>query len=329
MRPHVQAVRIGTCGRVDYRPAMDGPTAFERAVNALGHPVSAVLVEEGRPVVAGSLVGEPPRMRVAWLDPETFAVLGRAGCPPLVPSRPRPVVACAIAIGDPELVDRVLVARVSDGVAAIRPILAVEDEPTDVAADVGEVVLVRIPLGGAIVAVDAIDHIGEPVARLVGSGVADLRLSGGNVGGRLGSTHGMAAGFGPGQWVENLEEAEFAAGYRLVIPTWVPPGFVRGRPRIEPDIAYPFAPPAIVIAWSGPDDQRVLVRQAPAPLASPDSGGNLATPVEIGPFSGVLRGRWMPTLVWETPDRAFGVQVRRMDGGEEIALRVARSMVLL
>jgi hypothetical protein len=70
----------------------------------------------------------------------------------------------------------------------------------------------------------------------------------------------------------------------------------------------------------------VLLRQAPAPLASPDSGGSGARAVEVGDVAGVLRGRGMATLVWETPERAFGLQLRGIDDGEGLALRVARSI---
>jgi hypothetical protein len=96
--------------------------------------------------------------------------------------------------------------------------------------------------------------------------------------------------------------------------------------RVEPDIAYPAAPPALIVAWTGAETARVLVRQAPAPLASPDTGGRGAREVAIGDAVGVMRGRRLATLVWETPERAFGVQVRGMPDGEATALRVARSI---
>ena len=103
-------------------------------------------------------------------------------------------------------------------------------------------------------------------------------------------------------------------------------GLERGRPRVEPDVAYPAAPPAIVIAWAGGEAARVLLRQAPAPLASPDTGGRGAREVAVGAVRGVLRGRGLVTLIWETPERAFGLQIRGVPGGEEVALRVARSV---
>ena len=40
----------------------------------------------------------------------------------------------------------------------------------------------------------------------------------------------------------------------------------------------------------------------------------------------MLRTRGLVTLIWETPDRAFGLQVRGVPDGEDVALRVARSI---
>jgi hypothetical protein len=136
----------------------------------------------------------------------------------------------------------------------------------------------------------------------------------------------MAAGIGAGRWAADLDEAAFEAGYEPWLPAWLPGGLTRGLPRLEPDGAYPSAPPAVIIAWSGADDARVLLRQAPAPLATPELGGHGARPVAIGPAAGFLRGRWLPTLVWETPERAFGLQVRRLGDPETVILRVARSI---
>jgi hypothetical protein len=48
--------------------------------------------------------------------------------------------------------------------------------------------------------------------------------------------------------------------------------------------------------------------------------------VDVGDATAVLRGRRLVTLVWETPERAFGVQVRGLADAEEVALRVARSV---
>jgi hypothetical protein len=177
-----------------------------------------------------------------------------------------------------------------------------------------------------VVAVDALDARGEPIGRLLGAGLAELRVAGGTVSGRLGLTHGMAAGFGAGRWTADLEEAAFEAGYRPRLPAWLPDGLAPLPPRLEPDVAYPAAPPAIVLAWTGAREARVLLRQTPAPLASPETGGPRSREVDVAGSVGILRGRGLATLVWETPERAFGLQVLRLPGAEEAALRLARSI---
>jgi hypothetical protein len=187
-------------------------------------------------------------------------------------------------------------------------------------------VLLRLPGEAAVIGVDALDDRGEPVGRLARPGISDLRIDGSAVSGRMGATHGMGAGIGGGRWAAGMAEAAFEVGYSPWLPLWLPPGLERGRPRVEPDIAYPAAPPAVVVAWTAEDGRRVLLRQAPAPLASPDSGGSGARPVDVDGHPGMLRGRGLVTLVWETPERAFGLQVRGIDDGEALALRVARSV---
>lgn len=312
--------RRGSVDRVD-------ASLVGAAERTLGHPVQLVLAEDARPVAAASVVGGTGRMRVAWLDPTATRVLARVGCPPLRPSRFRPVVACSITLVEHDGIDdRVLVARVAPGVAAVRPLIGVEEGPVDVALGPSGLALVRVPLGAVVIGVDALSATGEPLGRLLGPGVADLRLENGSVGGRLGTSHGMAAGFGAGIWVDDLASAETEAGFRPDLPEWLPEGLVMGRPHIEPDVSYPAAPPAVAIAWTGPGESRVLVRQAVAPLAMPDAGGAPAREVDVGGARALLRGRWMPTVVWETAERAYGVQVRRTDDGEAVALRVARSI---
>ncbi len=308
--------------------AMDDPGARAREIaeTALGHPVPHALPpREGGPVVAASVAGDPPCARVAWVSPEG-GVIARVACPPGRPSRWRPVVAAAVALDDPPHADRVLVARLAPEAASARPLLAAEDQPEPAAAGREGLVLARIPGEVAVLAVNALDASGEPIGRLARPGISELRFDGSSVSGRLGATHGMGAGIGGGRWAPGLAEAAFEAGYEPWLPGWVPERLERGRPRVEPDIAYPAAPPAIVIAWTGIDGARVLLRQAPAPLASPDTGGRDARRVDLGGGDGVLRGRGLVTLVWEVPERAFGVQVRGMSGGEEVALRVARSI---
>jgi hypothetical protein len=301
--------------------------AREIAEAALGHPVPYVLASEGDgPVVAASVAGDPPFARVAWVD-RGGRVLARVACPPGRPSRWRPVVAAVVAVeAPPAPADRVLVARLAPEAAALRPILAAEEEADAVAAGEAGLALARLPGEAAVIGVDALDASGEPIGRLARPGVSELRFDGSSVSGRLGATHGMGAGIGGGRWAPGLAEAAFEVGYAPWLPTWVPDGLQRGRPRVEPDLAYPAAPPALVIPWAGPGGARVLLRQAPAPLASPDTGGRGAREVPVGGATGVLRGRGLATLVWETPERAFGLQVRGMPGAEEVALRVARSV---
>jgi hypothetical protein len=302
-------------------------TAAEEAARALGHPVPLALPEEEeRPIVAASVGGDPPATRVAWVDPRTGDVLARVACPPGRPSLVRPVVATAITLAEGAARDRVVAARVAPGLAAVRAVMAVEDRVPDVPAGPDGLALVRVPHDAMVVAVDALERSGEPVGRLSGAGVAELRVSGGQVSGRLGLGHGMAAGIGAGRWLRDLTEAALEAGYTPRLPAWLPEGLDGGRPRLEPDVAYPAAPPAIVAAWAGANDARALLRQCPAPLASPDPGGRGAREVAVGDAPAVLRGRWLVTLVWETPDRAFGLQVRRIPEAEAVALRIARSV---
>jgi hypothetical protein len=302
-----------------------GDRAFAEA--ALGHPVPFALgAGPGGAVVAASVAGDPPRARVAWVGADG-TVLARVATPPGRPSRWRPVVAATVTVEmAPDLEDRIMVARAAPEAAAVQPVLAT-DEPV-AAVPVGEegLALVRIPREVAVVAVDALDARGEPIGRLGRPGVSELTFDGASIGGRMGATHGMAAGIGGGRWAPGLADAAFEVGYDPWLPRWVPEGMERGRPRVEPDIAYPAAPPAVVIAWTGATGARVLLRQAPAPLASPDSGGFHAREVPIGDATGMLRTRGLVTLIWETPERAFGLQVRGVPDGEEVALRVARSI---
>jgi hypothetical protein len=297
------------------------------AERALGHRVPAVLpARDGHPIVAASVAGDPPRARVAWVG-EDGEVRGRVACPPGRPSRWRPLVAGVVALErGPLTEERVLVARAAPEAAAIRPVWASEAAPPVVRAGQDGLALLRLPDEVVVLAVDALDASGEPIGRLARGGISELRFDGRSVSGRVGSTHGMAAGIGAGRWAASMADAAFEAGYDPWLPAWTPPGLVRGRPRVEPDVSYPVAPPALVVAWSGPDGARVLLRQAPAPLASPEVGGPHAEAVDVAGAAGVLRGRRLVTLVWETADRAFGLQVRSMDDAGRTALRVARSV---
>ncbi|MEW6582384.1 MAG: hypothetical protein AB1416_06455 [Actinomycetota bacterium] len=309
--------------------ADDVRTARDVAAAALGHPVPVALPAGTHGlIVALSAAGDPPFSRVAWVDAASGAAVARVACPPGRPSRARPVVATSVTVDEPPApTDHVLVARAAAGVAAVSVAVAGNEGPAP-AATVGEGGLagIRLDAGAVILGVDALDARGEPVGRLVGEGVTLLRRSGGTLTGRMGLTHGMAAGIGAGTWMRDLDAAAFAAGFRPWLPGWVPEGFEPTPPRIEPDVAYPAAPPAIVLAWTGPDDARVLLRQAPAPLASPPQALPGAREVEVMGVTGILRGRRQATLVWETPDRAFGLHVRRIDDAPQVAVRVARSI---
>lgn len=292
----------------------------------LGHEVTATLAGPDGLVVAASVAGEPPRTRLAWLDPPNRAIIGRIACPPARPSRPRPLVATDVAISEEAVADRVLAIRVADGVAAVSAVLALEEQPDPVEVTAGGIALMRLDRSVAVLGVDALDGNGEPVGRLVGAGIGEVHQTAGRLTGRLGLGHGMAAGFGPGHWVDDVTEAAFEAGYEPAVPGWVPDGLPRGSFHIEPDTAYPSAPPSIVVAW-GREPRRVLVRQTPAPLAVPDPGGRATTEVEVAASNGVLfaRGRFA-TLVWESAERAFGVQVVGIEDPGGVAVRVARSL---
>lgn len=306
----------------------EGRQAAAAAARALGHPVPAALpAGQGLHIVAGSVAGEPPRARVAWVRADDGQIVARVACPPGRPSRWRPVVAASVMLEVAGATpDHALAARLAPEAVAMRPILNTEEEQPAVPVEDGGLALARLPADAIVVAVDALDARGEPVGHLVRAGVTELHADGGSVSGRLGVTHGMAAGIGNGRWSPSLADAAFEAGYAAWLPAWTPAGLERGRPRVEPDVAYPAAPPATVIAWTGAGGARVLLRQAPAPLASPDPGGRDAREVRVGADAGVLRGRGLVTLVWETPERAFGLQVRSVPEAEAVALRVARSI---
>jgi hypothetical protein len=137
----------------------------------------------------------------------------------------------------------------------------------------------------------------------------------------------MSAGFGAGAWKETLAEAAFEAGFAPLLPVWEPSGFVLGRPRVEPDVAYPSGPPSIVMAWThAKGSERVLLRQTLAPLASPAAATQWTREVDIAGHVGHISGRRLGILVWERPDMAFGIQVRGISRPEDMALRVARSI---
>lgn len=298
------------------------------AERILGHPVPLVLEPvEGRPVAALSAVGDPPRSRIAWVDIPGERIVARVACPPGVPSRWRPVVASDVGLDLPGAEpERVLVARAAPEIPHIRVVLAWDGEQPVAPVGPGGLVGVRLPAGVGVDAVDALDARGEPVGRLTHVGIAILRSDGATVGGRMGAGHGMAAGIGHGHWVDTAEAASWEAGYAPLLPTWVPRGLQMSRFRIEPELAYPAAPPAVIVAWSDDSGARVLLRQAVAPLASPDPGGALASSMDVNGAEGILRGRGLATLVWQTADRAFGIQVRGVEDAVVVARDVARAI---
>jgi hypothetical protein len=308
---------------------MNGAADRELAERVLGHPVTVTIpAGAGWPLVAGSTAGDPLRGRAAWLDPDG-TVLARIAAPGGTPSRGRPVVASALSVDLPDgRRDQIVLALASAEAGAVRAEVAGDagDQPAQVEVADGGLALIRIDPDTSCIAVDALDRTGEPIGRLARAGIGELRLEGGRLAGRLGASHGMAAGLGAGRWVRDLEDAALEAGYRPVLPGWIPPGLEAGPPWVEPEVAYPSAPPAVVSVWRGEGSTRVLLRQTPAPLAQPEHVGPRARAVEIGPGTGVLRARGIVLLVWETPERAFGLQVRGLSGGVEAALRIARSV---
>ncbi|MFP5450112.1 MAG: hypothetical protein ACLGG9_00005, partial [Thermoleophilia bacterium] len=91
----------------------------------LGHPV-AVVLDPSRDglVVAVSRAGDPPRLRVAWVDADRGAIVARIACPPGRPSRFRPLVASVVALDGSQLpADRVVVAHLAPEASALRPVL--------------------------------------------------------------------------------------------------------------------------------------------------------------------------------------------------------------
>lgn len=306
---------------------MDAPIARLEAI--LDHPVALALAPDAGPWwIAASIAGPPTRVRIAWVDPHNGAVRARVSCPPGVPSRWRPVIGAVVRlVADGESLDQLFVGRLTPEAGAARALLAEDSAVAEASAGPEGLVVIRLRPTAMLLGVDAIGPGNEPVGRLDRSGIAELETSGGQVSGRLGSGHGMAAGIGHGRWLDDLTSATFEVGYEILLPQWVPAGFRRSRPRVEPDLSYPFGPMATIVTWEGPDNQRVLLRQTVAPLASPDPGGALARSVEIAGYEGVLRGRrGFVTVVWQTPTRAFGVQVQRMREAEAVALDVARSI---
>ena len=293
----------------------------------LRHPVAVTLPgASGDVVVAASVAGDPPCTRVAWVDRAGPAIVARLSCPPARPSHVRPVVATDVQVEQAGVDDRVLAIRTVAGAAAVQVITATEEQSPPAAVGPMDVVLVRVDHEILVLGIDVLDRNGEAIGRLDAAGIGAMRLTGGRIAGRLGAGHGMAAGFGAGFWCDTVEDATFEAGFTPAAPGWIPDGLTRGAFHIEPDVAYPSAPPAVAAAW-GAEPCRVLVRQAVAPLASPDAGGARSRAVSIGGATGRImsRGRFA-VLVWETPEFAYGIQVVGFDDPAAVAMRVAESL---
>ncbi len=307
---------------------MADSSADRGAIEAvLEHPVDLVLppTDDCAARVAISRTGDPPRVRAAWVT-DAGDVVARIGCPPGVPSAVRPLVATVCAVSAEGVSDRLLLGRAAQGVAHVRAAMP-DHDAVDIAVDAHGLVAGRLPAGPIPVAVDAIAPDGESIGRLMHSGITEMSLVAGRIEGRLGATHGMAAGFGAGDTVSSLDIAELEAGYPALLPSWLPEGFSMTTVRVEPEAAYPFAPPSIAVAWMpGEGDARVLLRQCPGPLASPEVPDGRGRAVDVGGVQGVMRARGMAFLVWERGDRAYGLQVRGTGDPPADAVRIAESI---
>ncbi|MSO44502.1 MAG: hypothetical protein EXQ74_04235 [Thermoleophilia bacterium] len=293
----------------------------------LGHPVDVALrpLAEGGPVVAVSRTGDPVRIRAAWVG-STGDVLARVGCPPGIPSAVRPIIAAIVDVSADGVSDHLLLGRVARGIAGVRVTIA-DPDPIDLPVHASGILAARVPRIPHLIALDALTANGESVGRLMRTGLSEMSMVAGRMEGRLGSGHGMAAGFGAGDTVADLPTAEMEAGYGARLPQWLPHGVDLTSIRVEPEAAYPFAPPRIVLAWTTADDTaRVLLRQCPGPLAIPETPDARGRAVMIGDAHGVMRARDMAFLVWEADERGFGIQVWGTRDPEADALRIATSI---
>ncbi len=303
------------------------PSGHPDCERALGHPVEVVLppAPGGSAVVAVSRTGAPPQVRAAWVAPER-QVVARIACPPGVPSAVRPITATLCTVSADGVSDQILLGRVAPGVVEVRAVVAAPDA-VPIAVHGNGLLAGRLPRGTVLVALDALVPGGESVGRLIRPGVNDISLVAGRREGRMGASHGMAAGFGAGDTVAGIGLAELEAGYPARLPSWLPDGLALTTVRVEPDVAYPFAPPSIAVDWTRAGSRsRVLLRQCPGPLAVPELPDARGTEVDIAGVRGVLRARGIAFLVWERADRAFGVQVSGTADPAADAVRIAASI---
>jgi hypothetical protein len=297
------------------------------AERLLRHPVAATLTDVRTAVmVAASVAGDPPSTRLAWIDWRGATIVARLVCPPARPNAMRPVVATEVRLDQAGIDDRVIVMRAAPGIERLQVEIADQHQPEATGVGPEGVALARLDLRTTVLGIDALSAAGEAVGRLDAAGIGSLALASGRITGRLGTSHGLAAGFGAGYWIDELAEAAFEAGFSPRLPAWVPDELPRGKFHIEPDVAYPVALPSVAVAW-GAEPQRVLVRQTPGTLTGAVQGGARSEPVQIGQWTGELmaRGRFA-ALVWEADDRAFGVQVVGFDDPGEVAVRVGASL---
>ncbi|MBM3698076.1 MAG: hypothetical protein FJW78_06310, partial [Actinobacteria bacterium] len=199
----------------------------------LGHPVDVVLppTPECAAQVAVSRTQDPVRVRAAWVS-EDGQVVARLGCPPGVPSPVRPIIASVCEVSAEGVTDRLLLGRAAPGVSVARAGTP-DHDAVDVPVHAHGVIAGRLPPGPVPAAVDAIAPDGESIGRLMDSGITEMALVAGRIEGRLGATHGMAAGFGAGSTVAGLEVAQLEAGYDALLPAWLPDGFAMTTVRVE------------------------------------------------------------------------------------------------
>ena len=261
-----------------------------------------------------------PRARVAWVERATAPCVARVACPPGRPSRWRPVVAAVVTLEmAPAAEDRVLVARAAPEARAIRPDAGRRGRPARRSPSARRASCsCACPPRRAVIAVDALDAVGRadrpPGARRgLRAALRRVVASAGGWARRTAWAPASATGAGrPG-----LADAAFEVGYDAVAARrGSPPGLRRGRPRVEPDVSYPSAP-----AGAGPRLDRRRRRRACC-CARPRRRSRARTPAAAtrgrsrwASAPGVLRGRGLVTLVWETPERAFGLQVRGVGRG--------------
>ena len=216
----------------------------------------------------------------------TGEVIARVACPPGRPSRWRPVVAAAVALDmAPALADRVLVARARarGGGRRCRCWRARSPRGRGRSGEEG-LALVRAAARGrrSWRSTPSTPRASRSAASRAPA-CRSCASTASAVSGRLGATHGMGAGHrraggGPRAWPRRPSRPATTRG----CPRGCRPGWsaaARAWSRTSPT-----RPRRRRSSSPGPasDGARVLLRQAPAPLASPDTGGRGAREVRGG-----------------------------------------------